>query len=291
MQGRTVATIAGGIATQIVAILCWYAIWRSFQFDLLKFWVNLILPAGALCLGLIGGAGFWFVGRRVKRPGTPGLKWMAAIVAIAAAVSIRFLGYWSIEFGGVPLHDLMGFGDYLQATLGHARMDFSHHAHALGSVELGQWGYAMEAIQSACYALGSFAFAAALPAAVRCKRHGVMEERHWGKVRAAAERFEAFYQGLPAGPAERLTALRAAEPGNDVPAEGAVELHYRLAECGHCSAAAVAESGQVHNGKYWVPFKPMMRVALFDRARAAASPPTPPIVPGPRSFGRRTTTI
>jgi hypothetical protein len=40
-----------------------------------------------------------------------------------------------------------------------------------------------------------------------------------------------------------------------------------------------------------VPFKPMTRVALFDRTRAAASPPPPPIVPGPRGFGRRTTTI
>lgn len=291
MQGRTMAVIAGGIAGHLLAMLCWYAGWQWFQVDFLKFWVNLILPAGALCLGMIGGAGFWFAARLVKRPATPGLKWIAALIAIAAAVGIRFLGYWSIEFGGVPIHDFIGFGDYLQATLGHARMDFTHGGRNMGSVELGQIGYLMEAIQSACYALGSFVCVAALPPAVRCKRHGVMRERHWRNLRLPAYSFEGFYQGLPAGPAERLAALDAAEPGNDVAPDGAIELHYRLAECEHCSMAALAESGKVHNGKYWVPFKPMTRVALFDRNRTAAPQPAAPVVPGPRGFGRRTTTI
>jgi hypothetical protein len=289
MQARTIATITGGIVTQGLAILVWFLVWQQFQTDLLKFWVNLILPAGAMCLGAIGGAGFLFAGRWVKRPGTPGLKWLAALIAIAAAVIIRFLGYWSIEFGGIPLHSMMSFGDYLQATLGHARMDFSRMAHHTGTVELGQWGYLMEAIQSACYALGSFAFAAALPPAVRCKRgHGIMHEQLSGKLRIRAEALESFYHGLPADPAARMAALQVADPGSAIPAEGAVELLYRLVECQQCSGAAVAESGQVHNGKYWIPFKPLTRTGLFDRM--SSSTPRPPVEPvsGPRTFGRRT---
>jgi hypothetical protein len=291
MKARTAAVIAGGIAAHLVAMLCWYVGWRWFEVDLLKFWLDLILPVGGMGLGAIGGAGFWLAGRLVKRPGTPELKWTAAVIALAAAAGIRFLGYWSVEFGSVPLHDFMSFGDYLQMTLGHARVDFSQGPRALGSVNVGPFGYLMGAIQSACYALGSIVAAEALPSAVRCKRHGVMRERRWAKVRATAHSFADFYQALPAGPAERLAALDAADPGSDLPSEGGVELHYRLAECDDCGAAALAESGRVHNGRVWMPFPRLTRVTLFDRMRAAPAPPSPPVMSGPRGFGRRTTTL
>jgi len=288
MQARTIATIIGGIATQLLAVAVWYAGWRLFQGDLLKMWVNLILPFGAFVLGAIGGCGVLIVGRLAKQPATPGLLWTATGIAVLAAFGIRFLGYWSLELGGVPLHQTMGFGPYLQMTLGHARIDLDHGGQSLGSIQLGAFGYLMELLQTAAYAAVGFGYAAALPRAVRCDRgHGPMREKLWGKVRINdPRRFETWYLDLPADPAARLALLEVATSERGKARPGAIEIRFRRSECADCSQAALAESGVVHTGKYWAPFKEMARVTRFDRMR---SPPQParPAGPAVRSFGRR----
>jgi hypothetical protein len=289
MKARTLATVIGGIVTHAVAILCWYGAWRIYQVDMLKFWVNLILPFGALILGFVGAAGFLLFGRLVKQPATGELRWIAVAIAVAAAFAMRFLGYWNIEFDGVPLHDQIGFLPYLQATLGHTRMDFSHASHALGSIEIGPIGYLMEAIQTGVYAATSYAVVGLLPLAVRCDRcRGAMDEILSGKVRMEEHRaFEDYYANLPAHPVARLPALEATESQAHGGTTGAIVLHYRLAECPSCSAAALAESGKIFTGQYWTTLKPLNLISRFDRTRAAPPPPAPPVIAPARTFGRR----
>jgi len=292
MQARIAATIIGGIVTHLLAIGCWYVGWKLFQSDLLKQWVNLILPFGAAVLGCLGGLGFLVVGRWVRQPSTSALAACAVLIAVAAAFGMRFLGYWTLEFDGEPIHRTVGFLPYLEATLGHARMSLSHGPQDLGSIDLGALGYLMEAIQTAAYAAASLGFVMALPRAVRCERCNVaMGEALWGKLRINdQQRFEGWYLALPTEPGHRLAELKARVTDRGKPGAGAIELRYRLVECGGCSAAAVAESGKVHGGKYWAPFKPLSRLFRFDRARTL--PPVPPASPAPPqrpSFGRRTT--
>ena len=52
MKTGALTTIIGGITTQLLAVMIWYVGWHFFQSDVLKLWVNLILPFGALMLGL-----------------------------------------------------------------------------------------------------------------------------------------------------------------------------------------------------------------------------------------------
>ena len=293
MKTGAATTIIGGIATQLLAVMIWYVGYRFFQADLLKLWANLILPVGALILGIVGGWGFYVAGRMAKHPSTSGLRWTAVGIALATAVGIRFLGYWTVTVDGVPVHDMVGFVPYLQATLGHARMSFSHGMQDQGAVDVGALGYLLELAEYAVYAAASYGFAAKLPHAVRCERcASYMHESLWGSVKVERQlTFRDRYRALPLEPAARLVALRAMESEDAAPISGAVDLHYRLVECPTCSAAAVAESGKIHTGKYWAPARALTRVGRFDRARHAAAPLPPPAAapaaPGVRTFGRR----
>ena len=295
MKAGFATTIVGGIATQLFAVLCWYAFHRLFAVDVLKLWVNLILPLGALVLGIVGGWGFYLAGRRAKQPSTPNLALIAVFIAVATSVLIRFLGYWTAEYEGMPLHRSMDFVAYLRATLGHARIDFSHGRGESAVVHVGALGYLMELFQMAAYVIASYGFAAKLPSAIWCERcQGHMHESLSDELRYDDPRvFEERYRSLPAEPA-RLIALRMMESESDAPGIGAIDFHYRLAECPSCSAAAVAEAGRVYTGQYWAPRKALIRVGRFDRADRAPPRPAPdPVHPaGPpiRTFGRRTTT-
>jgi len=290
MKSGTAATIIGGIATQLLAIACWYGFYRLFAIDVLKLWVNFILPLGALVLGLVGGWGFYLAGRRAKRPSTPWLVFGAVTVAIMAAIFIRFLGYWSAEFEGMPLHRMMSFVTYLRATLGHARIDFAN----AGTIHVGSMGYFMEVFQIAAYAAASYLFAAKLPPAMWCERcHAPMHDSLWDKLRFDEKRaFEARYDRLPDEPVARLAALRAMDDESVAPGVGAIDFHYRLAECPSCSAAALVETARTFNGNAWRPWRALSRIRRFDRTASTPSRALPDPVPaaGPaiRTFGRRT---
>ncbi|HEX7848349.1 MAG TPA: hypothetical protein VF485_01330 [Sphingomonas sp.] len=295
MRSGFAATIIGGIATQAFAVLCWYAFHRLFAVDVLKLWVNLILPLGAFDLGIVGGWGFYAAGRRAKQPSTPNLVLFAVFIAVLTAIGIRFLGYWSAEYEGMPLHRSMDFVAYLRATLGHARIDFSHGGGESAVVHVGSLGYLMELFQMAAYAVASYGFAAKLPSAIWCERcQGHMHDSLSGKLRYDDPRvFEQRYRSLPAEPAARLIALRMMESESDARGIGAIDFRYRLAECPSCSAAAVAEAGRAYTGQYWAPRRVLTRVGRFDRGQAArpqlAPDPARPVGPPIRTFGRRTT--
>ncbi|MBW8841222.1 MAG: hypothetical protein JF608_05310 [Sphingomonadales bacterium] len=296
MKTSAATTIIGGIITQLLAVMIWYVGINYFRGDILKLWVNLILPFGSLMLGIAGGFGFYIAGRMAKQHSTMELRWTAVAVAFVTVFAIRFLGYWTLDYQGTPVHRLVGFVPYLQATLGHARMSFSHGLQNQGAVDVGAIGYILEAVEWLAYAAASYGFAAKLPHAVRCERcNGDMHESLWGSVRIDSPGlFEDFYRGLPAEPAARLISLRAAESQIEVARGGAVDLLYRLVECPTCSAAAVAESGKIYTGKYWAPSSALSRVGRFDRARHVPVPPMQSPAAGPaaaavRTFGRRPT--
>ncbi|HEX7693971.1 MAG TPA: hypothetical protein VF409_05750 [Sphingomonas sp.] len=295
MKIGAATTIIGGITTQMLAVMIWYVGIRVFHGDILKLWVNLILPLGALVLGIVGGFGFYIAGRIAKHHSTSGLRWAAVAIALATVFAIRFLGYWMLEVDGIPVHRLVGFIPYVQATLGHAKMSFSHGLQSIGAVDVGVLGYVLEAAEWLTYAAMSYCFAAKLPQAVHCERcNHYMHESLWGSVRIDQQRrFEEFYRDLPADPAARLVALRAAESQVATPIGGALDLRYRLVECPTCSAAALAESGKVYTGRYWARTSALSRIGRFDRARHTPAPsPGPvaePAAPGVRTFGRRTT--
>ena len=292
MTKGTGTAIAGGVATHVVAIICWYVVFKQLATDLLKFWVNLILPGGALVLGVLGGCGFWFAARAANRPSTPDLKLAAVAIALVSVCAIRFLGYWTLEFDGTPVHTMIGFGDYLSETLGHARMSFSRYGSPKGGVELGSFGYVMEAAQAAAYAVFSYAFVAKLPRGVRCDACEASMDDTLSRsfVRNDPAQFRALYDALPAAAPERMSALSVAPSDRDGPHTGALQFTWRLAECPKCGNAALAESAEMFTGEYFEPVTALERVTRFDRHRAARSAPAPATAdapPPPRTFGRR----
>jgi hypothetical protein len=95
MKTSAATTIIGGIITQLLAVMIWYVGINYFRSDILKLWVNLILPFGALMLGIAGGFGFYIAGRMAKQHSTTELRWTAVSHGLQnqGAVDVGALGY------------------------------------------------------------------------------------------------------------------------------------------------------------------------------------------------------
>jgi hypothetical protein len=161
-----VSVLALAVGAAVVALI-WF-IHEQVNYPFFAQTVWFVIPIGAFLCGMAAGAGF-FLGIRVfnVRPGTLTYA-VAGLSGLAGYVLIFGLSWWFSEFQGVKARDVVGFPQFLQATVENQRVQFRHG----GPIDLGKWGYGRFAINLAGFAMGVMGMVAIASGKAYCSRCG-----------------------------------------------------------------------------------------------------------------------
>lgn len=248
------ALLAGGMATALATAVLVAAVYEWTGFNLFTFNLWLIVPAGAMCVGMAAASGYglasWLLHVR------PRWFWAVQMVAIAGAAQalIYYLEYRHMVLGdGRSVASLVAFSDYLDLRLMHA-------IYGIGRVqaktpELGSFGYVVAGVQFLGALLGGLAVHGFLWSHEVCGGcasylRPLTTQR---KVFADQERFGRYYDGLfrlPVDGADFAEIVRT-HPTSGKAAQGAVQLVSKLRRCPSCGAQSVHEEVQVMGPKEW----------------------------------------
>jgi hypothetical protein len=156
-----------GLSTQLLVIALWLALKAWTGFDLANFWVNLVIPIGALGMGFVAGIGFCFA-RHIDAPAGGAMLLTMIGFSTAGAFFMQYASYWIADTNGVPLRDLSSFADYLRMTNANAAIRMGSHESA-SVLEVGRMGYVLTLGEMASYVSASLWPLSALSAAPYCR--------------------------------------------------------------------------------------------------------------------------
>jgi len=253
--------------------------------------VNLVLSAGGIVFGLVGG---WGSLPGAKQAGVaPSLSLMAlvalitggAVVAYYYAVFTIFLAQLGLSNSG------LSFGEFLDATVGHTR--FSASVSSSSSSDIGKWGYGLFLLHIAWAMLTSILWLTRLRHVAHCQKCSCyfeqLEQREL--VFADAILLHDLSISLPRASAERAAQLFAMPPTpSHAPEAGVVRLEIRHAQCPGCREHDATETITVHNGKYFTGATTLSyrwRESAAYRAEPSGGISQPSATPQRPAFGRR----
>lgn len=178
-------TLLAGIATSVLALFSVYLINTKLpDVNVMGWYLNFVIPAGALLVGGIAGSGYgfgsWMSGARITR------GMLAGILALQLAV---YVGAQYVEFKTLDLRyedsgEPVPFTTYVDFTT----RSFAFSDRGKPGKPLGAWGYAFRALEALGFAAGGLIGAAALYGRAYCDRCKVyMRKKHLGLVPAGTE--------------------------------------------------------------------------------------------------------
>jgi hypothetical protein len=132
-----------------------------------------VIPVGAMCAGAAASGGVYFTYRYLNR--RPGLLVLAGAVglAITTLVFTHWISYASLVVDGVHVAEHVSFPEYVRVVLTSAGSTTCVKVGAVrctsSAVPLGEWGYALEALQVVGFATGGAAAYCFLIGAAYCE--------------------------------------------------------------------------------------------------------------------------
>lgn len=252
--GKLIVILGASMATSLLAVAIQLACLKFFDFNLFSFTVNLILPVGALLLGLVAASGFYFAAVRVNQK--PDILALALLLVIAAATqALMYYGVYA-DFKASDTTGLtadIGYVDFVRYLLEHQRYQISNHGHNTfeEAKELGKLGYAAALLEYAGLAAGGVILYKTLQAKPACNACGKYEKPVGKKLtHTFADSGDAvrFVTTLQATPVESLPAIL--PPNNTVSRmKASVLCHIRLIGCADCQSDSLYIETLKKNGK------------------------------------------
>lgn len=134
--------------------------WLDSYFDIsiLGFSLFFIVPVGAIGAGFFSALGF-MIGARVLQS-KPGISILfgVLILSISAWFLVKYLDYREAHVEGVPLSQVVSFGEYLHETIVSTEMVFRNHGREVGATgKVGLWGYPIALLEIIGLSLGGLA--------------------------------------------------------------------------------------------------------------------------------------
>jgi hypothetical protein len=218
----------------------------------LKIW--LIIPAGALIVGMLGTSGAILAARYFNI--RPNLFDMALMVLLAAATMffIYYLDYVTLVLDdGRKASALIEFSDYVDLALTKSHMRFGRGARDVG--EVGEMGYWLAAVEFVGFLVGGVATFGLITALPRCGGCGsylrklktkTTPELTFGETEKLLEHFRT-------GDLATVKQVLAWNPESrklDAKGEKAI-ITYDLHGCSKCKSEVIMAKPRAFNGKEW----------------------------------------
>ncbi len=143
--------------TCILAAVANLIITRMIGLNMFTFKLWFIIPAGAVCVGMLGASGAILAARYFNIQPTIVDAVLMVVVAAATMLLIYYLDYATFVLDdGRRVADLVDFGSYADLVLTKAHMRLGRGA-GVDSGEVGQMGYALAAIEFVGFLIGGAA--------------------------------------------------------------------------------------------------------------------------------------
>lgn len=142
-----------GVGTSILVLWLVNYLNEKHDFNIMGWYINAIIPGGALIVGIASGLGYAAASRLLQVKLSKAFVWGMITTALFDYVAAQYVTYTHIiENLHIP-QERYGFIDYIREIC--EGMSFrSSHSSESGS-SLGMWGYAFKALEMGGYALGA----------------------------------------------------------------------------------------------------------------------------------------
>lgn len=267
--GAVFAIIVGCSVTMLAAL---FASFFAFSFNPLFFTMSYIIPLGALCVGLVGGIGFYVAARTVNyRPGYLLTALMMALT-IAFYYSIFYLIYSNLALTRTAMPE-QSFLNFMEGYISHMRVKRAGSSGA-GS-EAGVFGYGLEALR----VLGLAAPLAMYTAILRAQAFCPACEKFYKNVARLTKRFttvdslKTFLARL--GKTEpfsyQFCDVLASKTEESTTPEHTVMMNYRLKHCPGCKREILETDGGLKQKNRWVAIADLKRAYAIPEGRSLLS--------------------
>jgi len=264
---------ACGLATSVMTAIAVVVISNLTGFNIFTFSIWVIVPAGAMGVGMAAASGYYLGGLYFHQRATVGLLIQMVVIAASTQLLIYYLGYTTLVLdNGVRVADHIDFGKYLDIILTKTHYRIGRGAHDAG--EAGNFGYTMAFLQFIGFSIGGAAVYFHLQGKRLCQvcslylRPLSKKEKVFADSTAAAPYYDTLFQSEIGSPefAEKIRS-----EVKDKAAKGAVRIQTTLLGCPGCKKQVIDENVSVYNGSDWKDAK--------DINRAVAVPEGVDLVP------------
>nr|CUV26849.1 conserved membrane protein of unknown function [Ralstonia solanacearum] len=241
--------------TCILAAVANVVITRMIGLNVFTFKLWFIIPAGALCVGMLGASGAILAARYFNIQPTIVDAVLMVVVAAATMLLIYYLDYTTFVLDdGRRVADLVDFGSYVDLVLTKAHMRVGRGA-GVDSGEVGQMGYALAGIEFVGFLIGGAATFFLIKGLWRCAECGsYLRKLKTKKTREltfdeANKVIELFKTG-DLGTVQGVMAWAPPERTLDRNGQKAL-ISFDLHGCPKCKTEVISAKVNAFNGKEW----------------------------------------
>ncbi|MGY3551201.1 hypothetical protein [Bradyrhizobium sp. USDA 4469] len=241
--------------TCILAAVANVVITRMIGLNVFTFKLWFIIPAGAVCVGMLGASGAILAARYFNIQPTIVDAVLMVVVAAATMLLIYYLDYATFVLDdGRRVADLVDFGSYADLVLTKAHMRLGRGA-GVDSGEVGQMGYALAGIEFVGFLIGGAATFFFIKGLWRCAECGSYLRRLKTKKTKeltfdeANKVIELFKTG-DLGTVQGVMAWAPPERALDRNGQKAL-ISFDLHGCPKCKTEVISAKVNAFNGKEW----------------------------------------
>jgi hypothetical protein len=105
-------------------LLVWVQI--TFHADFMSYWVNLIIPIGAVVGGILSSVGFGVSARILGCPANGLLYRVMLVSGVVTFVGLVVVKYFVLQIDGVQIASILSFPEFAYQSLANGKMTFGH---------------------------------------------------------------------------------------------------------------------------------------------------------------------